>query len=146
MTERRSDRFIDALHRLEDEGDVEPIAALFADDATLSNPAHQMRETGPDAARGFWRTYRGTFDEIHSEFRNVVETDGTAALEWRSQGRTSDGKDFRYDGVSVIEYDDGGIHAFRAYFDPTELGVQFSTGRRRARPREPREASDAATG
>lgn len=147
MADSRADRFIDALHRLEEDRDVEPIAALFAADARLSNPAHAVRETGPAGARSFWRTYRNTFDEIHSEFRNVVEADGAVVLEWRSRGRTSTGRECRYGGVSVLEFGDDGIRAFRAYFDPGELGYQLGArpGRVPGRRRVTGPATDAAS-
>lgn len=58
---------------------------------------------------------------MHSEFRNVVETDRTALLEWQSRVRTAAGHDLTYDGVSVLEFDGDRIRRFRAYFDPTKL-------------------------
>lgn len=148
MPDDRVRRFIDALHRLEEERDAEPIAEMFADDATLSNPVHEVGEHGPGGAQEFWRTYRDTFGEIHSEFRNVVESDGAAALEWRSHGTTTGGRECHYGGVSILEYDDEGIHSFRAYFDPEELGLQIGVAGRRSRTgsRRRRPASDAPTG
>ncbi|MFW6079230.1 MAG: nuclear transport factor 2 family protein [Gemmatimonadota bacterium] len=162
MAEDRARRFIDALHRLEEDRDPDPIAELFADDARLRNPVHEMRERGRDGARHFWRTYRDTFDEIRSEFRNVVESDGAVALEWYSHGRTSNGRECEYDGVSILEYDedDEGIRAFRAYFDPGKLGIQLRPGGpgraarggsggatgAAGRPDRPRPATDSPTG
>lgn len=125
-------RFIGALHRLEDQDDVGAIAELFAEGADLRNPAHAPKERGQEGARRFWRAYRGTFREIHSEFRNVVETDRAALLEWRSRGRTAEGRPVDYEGVSVLEFEDGRIRSFRAYFDPTELGHQLGGRPRRA--------------
>ena len=43
-------------------------------------------------------------------------------LEWTSRGRLAHGTEFAYDGVSVVEYEDGEVRRFRAYFDPTALG------------------------
>ena len=40
--------FIDALHAVEDRGDVEPMAALHADDAELRNPSHRAPPHGPE--------------------------------------------------------------------------------------------------
>ncbi|GGE89939.1 nuclear transport factor 2 family protein [Sphingomonas prati] len=115
--------FIDALRTLEDNSDVEPIAALFADGAEISNPL--VEHGGRDGAAAFWTAYRGTFDSIHSEFRNIVEQDGVALLEWVSEGSV-DGKDVRYGGVSVIESGERGITVFRTYFDPAKIGRVMS--------------------
>ena len=116
----RADIFIDALHKLEAEQDVEPIAALFAQGADVSNPMVKHSHEGEQGATEFWRGYRMAFDAIESSFRNIVEQGDVVLLEWISTG-TMEGADIRYGGVSVIEYGDGGITAFRTYFDPTPL-------------------------
>ncbi|WP_082480101.1 MULTISPECIES: nuclear transport factor 2 family protein [unclassified Rhizobium] len=115
-----ADTFISALHRLESDRDVETIAKLFADDASVSNPLVSYDDGGPDAAKTFWSHYRDAFDEISSEFRAVTETDGVAFLEWRSRG-TMSGETFDYGGVSVLEEADGRISSFRTYFDSAQI-------------------------
>ena len=79
----------------------------------------------PGGAAAFWTTYRASFETIHSEFRNIVEDDKSAILEWISSGESKEGP-FRYGGTSVIEWGNGsedgsGITAFRAYFDPAQV-------------------------
>ena len=113
--------FIDALRRLEDQSDADAIVSLFAPDAEISNPMVKHEGGGPEAAQRFWTSYRGSFDAIHSEFRNIVEREGVSLLEWASSGTTRTGKDFRYGGVSVIEHRQGRISAFRTYFDTTQV-------------------------
>ena len=112
--------FTNALHLLEKASDVDGIAALFSDDAVLSNPlaVHDADEGG--AAKAFWTAYRAPFEEISSEFVNIVEGDGTAMLEWRSDG-TVRGQAVSYSGVSVLEFANNRISSFRAYFDPREV-------------------------
>ncbi len=56
----------------------------------------------------------------------MLEGDGAALLEWTSSGRAAGGTEFRYRGVSVLEFGDEGIHAFRSYFDPRFLGEQLT--------------------
>jgi limonene-1,2-epoxide hydrolase len=119
--------FIDALHALEDRGELEPMVALFADDADLRNPSHVGPHRGPDGARRFWSAYRGTFRDIHSEFRHVLEDGGSALLEWTSRGRTTGGLDVAYDGVTVLEWEGDRLRRFRAYFDPGDLTAAAST-------------------
>jgi len=125
MKQRRAQTFIDALHKLEDAKDVEPIASLYAEDADISNPVTRHEHQGPDGARDFWSSYRSAFDEIHSDFRHVLEDGNTAILEWTSRGRAGDGNEIGYGGVTVLEFEDDRIQSFRTYFDPRNLGVQL---------------------
>lgn len=115
------EQFIQALHELEESKRVEPIVAMFDTAAELSNAIAPEPRRGQDGAREFWRVYRESFNDIHSEFRTVVETDGKAMLEWTSRGHKVDGGEFSYSGVSVLELDGGKVKRFRAYFDPTAL-------------------------
>lgn len=114
--------FTDALDALEQRGDAAPIAALYADDADLSNPLVQHRYRGRDGARDFWSMYRGAFQSIRSEFQHIVSDERSALLEWTSRGTRQDGQPVEYRGVTVLEYGgDGAIRAFRTYFDPRQL-------------------------
>jgi len=47
-------------------------------------------------------------------------------LEWTSTGRTPQGRDFSYRGVSVVEWSGDRIRAFRTYFDPRHLNQQIA--------------------
>lgn len=114
----QTDQFIEALRRLEENGDPEPIAALFASDAKVSNPL--VEHEGEGGAREFWAKYRAAFEAIRSEFRHVVEADGVAMLEWTSEGQAG-GASVRYGGVSVLEHGESGIAAFRTYFDSRQV-------------------------
>jgi len=116
----KADTFIAALHTLEDSRDAGPIAALFTSDADTSNPLVKHAGEGKQGAEAFWTGYRSAFETIHSEFRNIVEDGDVAILEWVSEGTSKEGP-VRYGGTSVIEHGDGGITAFRAYFDPTQV-------------------------
>ena len=83
----------------------------------------RARLSGHDGLREFWTSYRDTFGEMKSEFRNVFADDaGHAALD----GPPSDanGNDVSYDGVSLLEIEDGKVSRFRAYFDPRTVNEQ----------------------
>jgi len=125
MGQQKAQTFIDALHRLEETSDVEPIASLYSDGADIANPVTRHEHSGPDGAREFWSSYRGTFAEIRSDFHNVLENGDTAVLEWTSRGRAADGGEIRYSGVSVLEFEGDRIQSFRAYFDSRNLGTQL---------------------
>ena len=119
----RAKTFTDALAKLEADKDVGPIAALFAEGADVSNPMVKHPGEGEQGAEAFWTNYRKAFDTIRSEFRHIVDSGDTSFLEWTSEG-SMNGEAIRYGGVSVLEHGQGGITAFRTYFDPTPLKSQ----------------------
>ena len=113
-----ADDFIQALQALERDRDAEPLAALYADDATVGNTATTRTHTGPDGAREFWTGYRDAFDAIESEFRMQLESEEAIALEWVSTGTLSGGEEVRYEGVTIVVLDGDEIARSTAYFDP----------------------------
>lgn len=125
MTEQVARTFIDGLHRLESDRDLEAIIATFAEQCEVGNVVSPEQFSGRDGAREFWSKYRDAFGEVHSTFRNVISGDGAAALEWTTEGTNPKGDPFRYDGVSILEVQDGRITRFRAYFNPAALGHQL---------------------
>lgn len=110
-------KFVNALGELHRGDDVEPLVALFTDDATLNKAGMPHGQSGKDGARTFWEQYRRVFGEIDSTFHNVVTGDGIAFLEWTSTGTLSNGSAFSYDGVSVLESGGDEIEAFRTFYD-----------------------------
>ncbi len=120
-----ADTFIAALRALEQDKDVEPLAALYADDAVAGNVIAPDRFAGKDGARRFWTEYRGTFQTVQSEFRNVIAASERAALEWTTTGTGFDGAAVRYSGVTVLETANGQVTRSVAYFDPKALGRQM---------------------
>lgn len=116
MTSEIASRFMQTLQQIEDTGDVEPLVAMFTEDAELSNLAMTEPLKGHDGARRFWQKYLSVFENIHSKFTNVIEGDGSAVLEWISSG-VSTGESIKYRGVSILETDNGQVHRFRTYYD-----------------------------
>jgi len=110
-------KFVNALGELHRGDDVEPLVALFADDASLDKAGMPHGQSGKDGARTFWEQYRRVFGEIDSTFHNVVTGDGIAFLEWTSTGTLTNGSAFSYDGVSVLESGGDEIEAFRTFYD-----------------------------
>ena len=121
MSSPSAQAFVAALRRVEDDGDVEAMAALFADDAVLTTPTEHAPHVGPDGARRFWTAYRHSFQTVRSRFHSVLESDRRIMLEWTSQCRTAAGVDTSYAGVSTIDTREGRIVRFTAYFDPARL-------------------------
>lgn len=122
MAENVAKQFIDALHKLESERDLETIVALFSEDCEIGNVVTDDKSIG---VKEFWTSYRESFGEVESSFRNEIFTDQTAALEWTTAGTNSGGGEFQYDGVSILETDGDKITRFHAYFDPNKLGKQI---------------------
>ena len=123
--EQRTQRFIDALGQLEASRDAGPIAALCAEGADVSNPMVKHDSEGKGGAHAFWSRYRASFETISSSFKTIVDGQDVALLEWVSKGRMK-GEEVRYGGVSVLEFGEGGITAFRTYFNPTPLAAALS--------------------
>jgi ketosteroid isomerase-like protein/rubrerythrin len=117
--------FIEALRALEETNDLERMVSLFDSAAEISNPMEASPLHGQDGARRFWRTYRDSFEQIHSDFSRIVESDDAAMLEWTSKGVLRGDRPIDYSGVSVLELRDGKVRRFRTYFDarPFEHGA-----------------------
>jgi steroid delta-isomerase-like uncharacterized protein len=120
-----ADRFIEALWKLEEDRDVEALVEIHTEDCEVGNVAVSRIFSGHKGLREFWTSYRNTFDEMKSEFRNVFADDaGRAALEWSTEG-TSNGNRVSYEGVSILEIESDKVSRFRAYFDPRRLTEQI---------------------
>jgi hypothetical protein len=124
MSQEVADQFVEALWALEENRDVEPLAALHTEDCKVGNVSVPRTFEGIDGLKEFWTKYRETFGEMKSEFRNVFADDaGHAALEWTTTG-TSNGDSVEYDGVSILEIEGDKVKRFMAYFDPRSLTEQ----------------------
>lgn len=117
VTSEISTNFMHTLQQIEETGNVEPLVALFSEDAELINLAMSEALRGQDGARQFWQNYLSVFERIHSRFTHVVESDDTAFLEWISEGALSTSEPVQYQGISVLETHNGQVHRFRTYYD-----------------------------
>ena len=125
MSKEVADRFIEALWKLEEDRDVEALVEIHTEDCEVGNVAVSRIFSGHEGLREFWMSYRKTFNEMKSEFRNVfADETGHAALEWTTEG-TFDGDAVSYSGVSILEIEGGKVKRFMAYFDPRSLTEQI---------------------
>ncbi len=122
MAENIAKQFIDALHKLERDRDLETIVGLFSQDCEISNVVTDDKDIN---AERFWSSYRESFGEVESSFRNEIITGDRTALEWTTTGTNGEGHKFKYDGVSILETGGDKITRFHAYFDPNKLGKQI---------------------
>ena len=125
MSKKVADRFVEALRKLEEDRDVEALVEIHTEDCDVGNVAVPKTFSGREGLREFWTSYRNTFDEMESEFRNVFADDaGRAALEWTTEGIAA-GNPVSYEGVSILEIEGDKVRRFRAYFDPRRLSEQI---------------------
>ncbi|MFB2935258.1 nuclear transport factor 2 family protein [Aerosakkonemataceae cyanobacterium BLCC-F154] len=117
MASETAEKFMQTLQQIEENKNVEPLVSLFTENAELSNLATPSPLQGKDGARRFWQKYLSVFQQIHSKFTNVVESNGSAVLEWTSEGSLTSGEPLKYQGVSIIETVDGKVQRFRTYYD-----------------------------
>ena len=122
MSQQLAQQFIDALHALERDGDLEALVSQYAPDAELWNVNLPKPMTGEDGVRTFWTDYRALFSEIYSDFsRTIVEGDD-AALEWVGRGTfAASGESFEYAGVTLLTFREGKVASFRGYYDQQAL-------------------------
>ena len=124
MSKEVADDFVEALRKLEEDRDVEPLVEIHADDCEVGNVSVSETFRAHEGLSEFWTEYRKTFDEMKSEFHNVFADDsGHAALEWTTEG-TEDGDTISYGGVSILENEGNKVKRFMAYFDSRTLTEQ----------------------
>ena len=128
MSQEIAEKFVAALHKLEEARDVEEIAALYADDAEVANVVAPQKFTGQAGAREFWTKYRESFGEAHSEFRNKIYGENSAALEWTTRGNANQNHQILYSGVTILEIENDKITRSCAYFNSQDLGKQIESG------------------
>ena len=120
-----AEKFIGALTELESASDVELIVALFAEDCEVGNIVISEKFRGIEGARRFWTNYRAAFKDVCSVFQNEVYFDNEAVFEWTTEGKSRNGRNIKYEGVSILKTKGEKITRFCAYFDPKILGRQI---------------------
>src|SRR3712207_7183641 len=61
-----TERFTDALHRIDSDRDVQPMVDLTGDDAELVKLDEHHQTTGKDGAKTFWEDYRNVFGDLET--------------------------------------------------------------------------------
>lgn len=112
-----AETFQRTLQQIEQSGDPTALVNLFTEDCELLNLALTEPMRGREGARRFWGNYLSVFGKVGSQFHHNVETDGSAAFEWVSEGTLADGQPVNYRGISVIEKAGEKVSRFRTYYD-----------------------------
>lgn len=126
VTESIAGRFISALTELEAAREVGQIVALFSEDCEIGNVIVPGKFYGTDGARRFWTSYRHAFEDVCSVFEQEIYTGNEAQLKWTTEGKSRRGRKVKYDGVSLMETEDGKITRFYAHFDRQDLERQLT--------------------
>jgi hypothetical protein len=132
MTESVAYRFIEALEALERNGNLDQIVGTFAEACEVSNSLSTESLCGKAGAAEYWKHYRGSFRDIRSNFRHILIGDNSIALEWTTNATDHAGKQFCYDGVSILDTAGREITRFRAYFDTKKMGERIQPQQARA--------------
>lgn len=128
-----ADRFIGELHRLEqgDAASADSLTQMFAPDAELANPLIEREGScrrGHDQIFAFWRQYATTLGDIHSDFFDVTTNEHSAGLFWRSSGTGPSGEPLKYEGVSLLVFDNAGkIVRFQGFFDTRQMTFKMGS-------------------
>lgn len=114
-------RFVEALEALEREWNIDDMVSLFSEQCDVSNVVSPNVFFGRQGAREFWSIYRRWFGDVESFIHRVVFTDRHSAIEWSTRGTSSAGYLVSYEGVTILEFENGQISRCRAYFNPEHL-------------------------
>lgn len=121
--------FMKRLQDAERTRDTKRLSELFAEDAELLNltrPISHTKQSDPTSSppsipsfppQQFWSQYLHAFSNIQSHFTEVMDDGRTAVLEWHSSGQLPTELPIEYNGVSILEYENGRITRFRTYYD-----------------------------
>ncbi len=101
-------------------GDVDAIAALFAEDAVLADPVDAPEHHGREAVRGFFATTHATLDSMELRATGPVRAVGS----WAAVPLHIGGSVYEVDIIDVFTFgDDGLITDMRAYWTAADIRV-----------------------
>jgi steroid delta-isomerase len=106
--------------------DGEAVAALFADDAVIEDPAGSAPREGREAIRAFYVEAIGRADPTVVLTGPVrILADGTAGAAPMQSRSIRDGRPVTLDIVDVFTFDDAGrITSMRAYWGPENIAAR----------------------
>lgn len=121
-------RFIAALRKVEQDGDLDGLATLFTDDAEVRSIDGHGPRRGQDGIRELFGEYVGQFESLRTTFTQVTEGEEHAALEWTTQAVRPGGHEVEYTGVTVIDLDGDRCSGFRTVYDSARLMQKVAPG------------------
>lgn len=117
MASEMAERFMRTLQEMEQSKDTRAMVDLFSESADLHRLTGDENAKGREGAQKFWQEYLSAFQKVTSRFTNVIETDNTAVMEWIAKAEPETAEPFEYEGVSIIQVENGKVSRFRTYYD-----------------------------
>lgn len=115
--QKNSTTFFEALNR----GDIPTFLTTLAEDVRTYEPVGTPANEGHQGVLR-WLEGMAGFESWVTKVVNVYVSGNSAAIVWRSQGRTVNGVKINLEGVDVHEYnEDGKIATVEGYFDPSPI-------------------------
>ena len=100
--------------------------STFAVDAVSYDPVGTPAMQGHDKLAEFFQTITAAFKKVGLTEDDVFIAGNTAAVKWTGRGTSKAGKDVKFEGIDVFEFNEAGkIQTLRAYWNPAEMVAQL---------------------
>ncbi|MEM7594646.1 MAG: nuclear transport factor 2 family protein [Cyanobacteria bacterium P01_A01_bin.83] len=103
-------------------GDAYKWANCFSNNAIFEDPVGTSPVNNPQKILEFGEKFMSGFKTVglHEEFVHVVGNE--AAARWTGKGITEDGKQVRFEGINIFEFDQyGEIVKLKGYWSPNNI-------------------------
>ena len=98
----------------------------FAVDAVSHDPVGTPVIEGHAKLAEFFQTITAAFKEVGLTENDVFINDNSAAVKWTGRGTSKGGKNVKFEGIDVFEFNDAGkIQTLRAFWNPAEMVAQL---------------------
>ncbi len=98
----------------------------FAADAVSYDPVGTPAIEGHEKLAEFFQTIIAAFKEVGLTENDVFIADTAAAVRWTGRGTSKAGKDVKFAGIDVFEFNEAGkIQTLRADWNPAEMVAQL---------------------
>ena len=103
-------------------GDAYRWADCFANNVTFEDPVGTPPVNNPKEILEFGKKFMSGFETVglHEEFVRVVGNE--AAVRWTGRGLTKEGKQVRFEGINLFQFDrEGKIIQLKGYWNPEQI-------------------------
>ena len=110
-------------------GNEEAIDLLLHENAIIHGLGTDSETTGPANFKPFYKSFRESFHSVHVNLEPIVVTDDIEAAYCEVTGKDTNGKDFRFNGITIARFKDGklmeGWNGFDFLSMYRQLGYEF---------------------
>lgn len=98
----------------------------FAADGVSYDPVGTPAMEGHEKLAEFFQTITAAFSKVGLTENDVFIAGNSAAVKWTGRGTSKAGKDVKFEGIDVFEFNEAGkIQTLRAYWNPAEMVAQL---------------------